>query len=86
MALSEFDIDSLTIDEQLSLIDRLWERVERAAADGDQRAVVALGALPEVVTPELLDELRRRIDEHERDPGTAVPWETLNEELKRRFG
>lgn len=85
MSISDFDIESLSVDEQLGLIERLWANIERAASKGDQRALTALDANGDI-SPELLDELHRRIEEHNRDPSTGVPWETLNEELKRKFG
>lgn len=85
MSISDSDIEPLTVDEQLGLIERLWSNIEQAAAKGDQRALTALNANGDV-SPELLAELHRRIDEHNRDPSTGVPWETLNEELKRKFG
>lgn len=85
MAIPNIDIESLSVDEQLGLIERLWENIERAAAKGDRRALSALDSNDDI-SPELLAELHRRIDEYDRDPSTGVPWETLNEELKRRFG
>ena len=77
------DPKSLTIEERLELIERLW--IADDAERGDRAAIEAM-EYDERVDPELLAELRRRIDEYKRDPSTAVPWETLNEELKRRFG
>jgi putative addiction module component (TIGR02574 family) len=85
MVTSNLDLESLSVDEQLSLIDRLWENIERAAANGDRRAILAMDNTGNV-TPELMAELRRRVDEHRRNPGSAIPWETLKAELKRRFG
>jgi putative addiction module component (TIGR02574 family) len=29
------------------------------------------------VSDEVLEEAERRIDEHERDPGSAIPWEDV---------
>ena len=79
------DPKSLTIEERLELIERLWIAIADDAERGDRAAIEAM-EYDERVDPELLAELRRRIDEYKRDPSTAVPWETLNEELKRRFG
>jgi len=37
------------------------------------------------LTPEQLEELDRRIEEHERDPSTAVPWEAVRAKLLAKF-
>jgi len=38
---------------------------------------------------ELTEEQKRmilaRIEEHERNPGTSLPWEDVNAELKKRY-
>lgn len=37
------------------------------------------------VTQEQLEEIRRRIAEHERDPGSAIPWEEVRARLWARL-
>ena len=43
---------------------------------------------PEVLplTEEQCQELDRRLQEHERDPSTALPWEEVRARLRERFG
>jgi putative addiction module component (TIGR02574 family) len=36
------------------------------------------------LTPEQMAEIDRRIEEHERDPSTAIPWEEVREWLWSR--
>jgi putative addiction module component (TIGR02574 family) len=36
-------------------------------------------------TPEQLEEIDRRIEEHRRDPGSAIPYEEVVERLKSRI-
>jgi putative addiction module component (TIGR02574 family) len=38
------------------------------------------------LTPEQVAELERRMDEHERDPSSAIPAEQVIAELQKRFG
>jgi putative addiction module component (TIGR02574 family) len=70
MAQPTIDPKSLTVEERLELIKRLWS----AIVDDDK------------VDPELLAELERRADEFERDPSKGVRWEDLREELQRKYG
>ena len=37
-------------------------------------------------TPDQLAEARRRLEEHRRDPSTAIPAEKVLERLQSRFG
>ena len=37
------------------------------------------------LTPEQMQEIDRRIAEHERDPSRAIPWEKVRERLRARF-
>lgn len=85
MTTSSIDPKSMTVEERLDLIERLWNAIADDAQRGDPAAIEAM-EFDEKVDPELLTELNRRIEEHRRDPSTGVSWETLNAELKRRFG
>jgi len=85
MAPSEFDPRSLSVDERLELIDRLWLSIAKDAKLGDERARQALD-LNRPLEPEVLAELHRRADELERDPSSGIRWEDLNEELKKKYG
>jgi putative addiction module component (TIGR02574 family) len=37
------------------------------------------------LTPEQMAETDRRIEEHRRDPSTAIPWEEVRDRLRDRF-
>ena len=38
------------------------------------------------LTDEQKAELERRMAEHERDPGSAIPWEVVREQLRAKYG
>jgi putative addiction module component (TIGR02574 family) len=56
----------------LKLGERIWESLI-----GDEQWVP---------TPDQLAEARRRLEEHRRDPSTAVPAERVLARLQSRFG
>ena len=37
------------------------------------------------LTPEQMEEIDRRLEEHRRDPSTAIPWEEGRDRLRARF-
>jgi putative addiction module component (TIGR02574 family) len=37
------------------------------------------------LTPEQMAEIDRRIEEHRRDPSSAVPWEEVRDTLRARY-
>lgn len=59
-------------EERLQLVEDLWNSV----IDDEQW-------LP---TPDQLAEARRRLEEHRRDPSTAIPAERILARLQSRFG
>jgi putative addiction module component (TIGR02574 family) len=63
------EIRKLDPEERAQLIEELWETV-----DDDF-----------FLTDEQIAEIERRIEEHERDPSTAIPWEVVRERLQSRF-
>ena len=65
------EIMKLTAQERVELVQDLWDSI---GAD----------ALPPL-TDEEMDELERRLDEHRRDPSTAITWEELKAELLSRL-
>ena len=71
MAKPKIDYRKLSIPERLELVEDIWDSI---AQDAD--------ALP--LTAEQRAELDRRWAEHERDPGSAIPWEKVRDELYRR--
>jgi len=73
MAHSEIDLDALSPEEQLELLDRLWERVGRDPQ-----------LLP--LTQAQLSEIDSRSDELDRDlaegrPG-GIPWDEVLRQIK----
>jgi len=68
--LSRETIRGLSPTERMRLIELLWESF---VEDPD--------ALP--VTDEQRAELRRRLEEHERDPNSAKPWSQVRSKLER---
>jgi len=68
--LSRESIRDLSPTERMRLIELLWESF-----------VEDPSALP--VTDEQRVELRRRLEEHERDPNSAKPWSQVRSELER---
>jgi len=37
------------------------------------------------LTPEQMEEMDCRLEEHRRDPSTAMPWEEVRDRLRARF-
>jgi putative addiction module component (TIGR02574 family) len=63
----------LSVAEKLDLIGEIWDSIPPNAEELD-------------LTPEQMQELDRRMAEHERDPSSAVSWEEARERLRARFG
>lgn len=64
-------LDSLTAQERIALMGRLWDSLDSAAAAP--------------VTSALADELDRREAEADADPSAGVPWDALRDELRARI-
>jgi putative addiction module component (TIGR02574 family) len=67
------EVMKLSTAEKIELAHELWESIPPGEEEFE-------------LTPEQLQEIKRRIAEHERDPGSAVPWEEVRERLRARFG
>ena len=63
----------LSSEERLQAAEELWESVLNDP-DG-----------PYELTDQQMRELERRMEEHERDPSTAIPWEIVRAELFERL-
>jgi putative addiction module component (TIGR02574 family) len=72
MANDPIRIDTLSVDERIALMGRLWDSLEP-----DDAAPM---------TPELAAELARREAESDADPDEGVSWESLRKELLDRLG
>lgn len=64
-------LDTLTAEERIELIGRLWDSLDAAVAAP--------------LTPELAAELERREAEADTDPTDGISWETLRAELRSRL-
>jgi putative addiction module component (TIGR02574 family) len=63
--------------ERIRLAQELWDSIiPEAEADPDLL----------LLSEEQIQELERRLAEHERDPGAAIPWEEVRAHLRARFG
>ena len=67
------EIQRLSVDERICLIELIWDTVEADLA-------------PAELTDAQRSEVARRIADHERDPSTAIPAEQVFRELRERFG
>jgi putative addiction module component (TIGR02574 family) len=65
------ELMQLPANERAEIALELWDSVEE-------------NDLPPL-TPEQMDEIDRRIAEHERDPSRAIPWEEVRDRLRARF-
>ena len=64
-------------EERLELIDELWDSLHPPGSVRPDE--------PFVLSEEQKVELDRRIEEHERHPDRAEPWEVVRERLWSRF-
>ena len=67
------DYRKLSVAERLQLVEDIWDSIAEET-----------GAVP--VPPEVLAEAERRLAEHRKDPGSAVPWEDVKADLYKRGG
>jgi putative addiction module component (TIGR02574 family) len=67
------EVMKLSTAEKIELVHELWESIPPGEEEFE-------------LTPEQAQEIKRRIAEHERDPGSAVPWEEVRERLRAKFG
>ena len=65
-------IGQLSVDERLILVHDIWESISAAAV-----------AAP--LTEEQRREIDQRLDAHQANPGTAVPWEQVEAEAIARL-
>jgi putative addiction module component (TIGR02574 family) len=65
-------LESLSAQERIALIGRLWDSLDPAVAAP--------------LSPALAAELDRREAEADADPDEGIPWDALREELRTRLG
>jgi putative addiction module component (TIGR02574 family) len=66
------DFHDLSVAERIQLVEDIWDSIAVEGSDA-----VAL-------TDAQRQELRRRMEAHDADPSSAVPWEQVRAELLRR--
>jgi putative addiction module component (TIGR02574 family) len=69
MSTSKAEILKLSVAERIELVGDIWDSI---AAD-------APGSIE--LTEAQRRELRRRLAEHDADPGSAIPWAQVRDEL-----
>ena len=69
------EILRLPEDERRELVDEIRESLPPHADDDDDEFSL---------TPEQEAEIDRRIEEHEKDPSRAIPWEEVLADLRSR--
>jgi putative addiction module component (TIGR02574 family) len=85
MSVPNFDPETLSVEERLALIDRLWLSIAKDAQQGDSNASAALD-LNRPLEAELVAELHKRVEAFKRDPSKSIRWEDLRVELKQKYG
>ena len=81
----DIDPETLSIEQRLDLIDKLRLSIVVDARRGDKRAQEVID-LDRPLEPEVLAELHRRAEALKRDPSRGIPWEQLNEKLRKKYG
>jgi putative addiction module component (TIGR02574 family) len=69
MTLPKLDIESLTPDERLTLIERIWDSLTSEAVELTEAQRV---------------ELARRLEDVERNPDDAVSWAEAQRRIRER--
>ena len=85
MPITDIDLTSLSIDERLRLIERLWESIEQSAGAGNSEAAKVISTWS-AMEEDFVAELEREADEAEKDPDSTTSWESLLVELKQKYG
>jgi putative addiction module component (TIGR02574 family) len=65
------ELMKLSPAERIQLAQDLWDSIAEEEM------------LP--LTPEQIEEIERRLAEHEKDPGSAIPWEEVRARLWARY-
>jgi putative addiction module component (TIGR02574 family) len=65
------EIRRLSVAERLLLVEEIWDSIA-----SDQASVP--------VTPDVREEITRRLAEHRADPTNVLEWQTVKADLERR--
>lgn len=85
MSIPDFDPETLSVEERLALIDRLWLSIAKDAQQGISSASAALD-LNRPLEAQLVAELHQRVEAFKRDPSKSIRWEDLRAELRQKYG
>jgi putative addiction module component (TIGR02574 family) len=69
MSQSRPDFLNLSVAERIQLVEDIWDSI---AAEKPDAATLS---------PDQVQELQARLEAHEQDPSSAVPWERVRSEL-----
>ncbi|MFN2377228.1 MAG: addiction module protein [Candidatus Binatia bacterium] len=69
------ELRKLPVADRLQLVEDLWDSI---AEDSSEETFP--------VTPELAEELDRRLADLEADPDSAIPWEVVRDRIRRLSG
>jgi putative addiction module component (TIGR02574 family) len=73
-AVDAAQLRKLPVKDRLKIVWDLWDSI------ADESPELAMP-----MTPELAAELERRLLEHQQDPGSAIPWEKVRDELREKL-
>jgi putative addiction module component (TIGR02574 family) len=63
---------ALPLPERIELAEALWEDITKAGYEPP-------------LTPAQAAEIDRRIEEHRKNPASAIPWEQVKAELEQKY-
>lgn len=66
------DFRSLSVSERVQLVEDIWDSILAENLDSIQ------------LTEAQQAEIKRRLDAHDADPSSAVPWDSVRSELFQR--
>ncbi|MCL4553909.1 MAG: addiction module protein [Actinobacteria bacterium] len=72
MSNAAYDFNRLSVSERIQLVEDLWDSIAASGAD-----------IP--LTSAEIQELDRRLDEFEANPGVGVPWDEVRARIEERL-
>lgn len=72
MSNAAYDFNRLSVSERIQLVEDLWDSIAVSGAD-----------VP--LTAAEIQELDRRLDDLEANPGTGLPWEEVRARIEERL-
>ena len=70
--LQALGIDRMSVEDRIALALAIWDSI-------------AAEPHPPLLTEAQRQELQRRLDDHQANPGDVVPWEQIKAEVLARF-